>query len=705
MSRPTMTSPALHPRLLAAAALAAVSIALAAPMASARSGGNTPLALRQPTSPERLWSIVRDTTLADADRTAAAEALLALAPETPGLPALELLSAELSPPSPGALPMLRSLARATDPPARLWPALSRLANERIASASLRAEPLTPAGPAPTPLVLSAVSSFRTPEAARTLIQALDPAAPWSLRASAHESLVRLSGRDDLPPQADAWRGWLEPLQASGPEAWSRELARAQAARADRLVQQRTDAVSRLVQTLRRTAVLTPPEDRSKLIVSLLTDGSDEVRRLGVDLALRELSDTRPLDATVAAETLKLLSHESPSTREAGAMLLAQLNPPEAPRAVAEALEHETDPRAAAALLAASIRWAESAFIAPSLRWLAPGPTSTAPSRAAAAESLWSLLRSGVLNSPADREKTLAILRDFRTAQLPPEGPRLLASLGNDEDRAAIASLLTSDSPSLRLSTALALVPYPEFLNQLLFAASRDRALLEPATRGVIMTRPTIEGFLAVSESAAGSEDARQASCLAIGRVMQASDLLSVVHLLGPSDPLHESLLALLVDRDRILSERFDPRQLSAIAEGSLALARLRLESDQPEAALLALDALPAGAVGAEAPSADIAPLPAPVRDEIARLRAIALLRLNQPERASQLPAPPSAWLDAIEASTARTFAPGLLSAFDARFPATDLSPALAERRARVGERVFTAVPGALSPGAKLPSEP
>jgi hypothetical protein len=691
-----MTLASLQPRLLATAALAAVSIALLPPDARASTAVPKLSSPRQASPPERLWSIVRDAALADADRLAAAEALLALAPETAGLPPTDALAAELTPPAPGALPLLRALARATDPPERLWPALARLASERIASASLRADQLAPAGPAPTPLVLAAVSSYRTPEAARVLVQALDPAAPWSLRSSAHESLVRLTGRDDLPPQADAWLAWLEPFANAGPEAWLRELSRAHAARADRLVQQRTDAVSRLVQTLRRTAVLTPPEDRSKLIVSLLTDGSDEVRRLGVDLALRELSDTRPLDATVAAETLKLLSHESPSTREAGAMLLAQLNPPGASRAVAEALEHETDPRAASALLAASIRWPEPAFVAPSLKWLAPGATSTTPSRAAAAEALWSLLRSGVLNTPADREKTLSILREFRTAQLPPEGPRLLAALGTDEDRAAIASLLTSDSPALRLSTALALVPYPEFLNQMLFAAARDRALLEPATRGVIMTRPTIEGFLAISESAAGSEEARQAACLAIGRVMQASDLLSVVHLLGPSDPLHESLLALLIDRDRILSERFDARQLASIAEGSLALARLRLDSDQPEAALLALDALPSGAVGTDAAWPDIAPLPAPLREEIARLRTIALLRLNQPERASQLPAPPSAWLDAIEASTARAFAPALLIAFDARFPAAQLPPALAGRRARVGERVFAATP--TSPG-------
>jgi len=512
--------------------------------------------------------------------------------------------------------------------------------------------------AKNPLVLGALSSFRTRDSARVLLRSLSMV-DETARPMVYASLARLSGRDDLGEDAAAWSRWFAEAERQSESQWRSSLLDGLGSRADRLNAARESALSRLAEGYSRLHLATPPEQRSELLASMLADPLAAVCAQGMELVSRELAATNRLDASVGAAAVAVLSRPEAELRASAALLVNQLVPEGAADAVRRALARESDPRAAAALLQTATRWPSTDTGDAALTWIA----SATPARGAACDAAWSLLRAGVLTSD-QQNRTLVLLRELRPAERPAAACHVLAWLGDESDRRSLSPLLASLDASQRLATAEALGPYPEFLTEILDAAARDPVLLNAALRAVVLHDQSVRGFAAMNRLSAGN-DARRGVLVSAASVLAANDLLVASRSLA-GDPMQESVLAQFASPVRLMSERVDPARRESLAQGLVLLARRRIELDLPAEALAALDQLPSlGPVSESAASAG----------ELARLRIVALLMLGRVDAAAEADdAPPSkpgepdvsAWLEGLERSVGKPHAAAVLDAVRSR---------------------------------------
>lgn len=495
----------------------------------------------------------------------------------------------------------------------------------------------------TPPYFAALAAYRTPDNAARLLDAAAASRLPVVARSAYAALADLSGRDDLGESRSDWTAWIDRAKAMPPDDWQRELARGLSARVAR-DRQRTQALSdRLSDTLRKLHLATPPEDRSKLLASLLADPEPSVRDLGFELVARELSATSTLGPEVGAAAIALLADDSALVRERAALLVAQLDPPGGQAAVLACLERETSAQTAAALLSASTRWLTPATIDLALRWLETGTSAAG----AAAETLTSAERIGALTD-AQRLLALARLRQIEGAAFPPAACKLLAAIGADADRQRLALLLRSDRAAQRLAAAEALVIYPEFLDDLLNAVAGDGQLLPLTTRGIILSRADAATFESLRALSNISEEEKTESLAIIGEFLSSADLLSVIRRTPAADPLRGRLLKNFSDPDRIMSEAAAATTLPTLAEGIMLLADSHLAGGRGDQALLALSAMPnlRDAVGAGAFDA---------------VQVAALVAMGRPDDAETAAPDADAWLEAMKSAAGRPYASSLLN--------------------------------------------
>ncbi|QOI99437.1 MAG: hypothetical protein HRU70_02620 [Phycisphaeraceae bacterium] len=582
-------------------------------------------------APVTLGDLLRDGS--EAERARAARAALSVETDEPTRKAVEdALARGVSDPTTHEL--LRAAARAPSLPA--WFERSLLA---LASAAPDAD---------TAPIARALASARTRDAARALLTIAERVAAPEPRAAAIDALVTLSGRDDLGPDTAAWRRWLDDAAAWDETRWLRELSWGQAARAERLAASRGGAVRRLVESLRQVHLATPAAERSALLAGMLRDDLDEVRRLGVELVGRELEAGQRPDQTVELAAIALLGHQDATVRAEGARLLGQLVPDNAAGAVAIALAREHDPRAAAAMLRLASRWPGAALLEASASWLespraradrASWPTPwIRQARAAAIDACWALFRAGYLYHPDQRARVLRALREIPLAELTPAGCMLRVSLGSADDRDQIRTLLRGPDPALRIAAGEALVAFPRHLDTIIDAAAHDPQLIDVAARGVVLHRQTGDGFSRLADLPFASPQDRRSTLSSVAAMIPAPDVLRAAERVAPDMPLQESVLSVLPRTERIISERADPANLAAIAEGLVRLADLRLRIGRPAEAVAALDALPDIDTVRGSP------------DEARRLRTIGFVLLNRLDEAEALAPSPEDFLAALEAA-------------------------------------------------------
>jgi hypothetical protein len=600
--------------------------------------------------------VLRDGSAAPAHRQDAARTLIDLC----DLPQVrsglsEILSAPLTGTG-GGNPFLSAVARVPDAPARLFPMMA----QRLAVAS----------PGESVAIIEALGSFRSREAAHLLGRYIGPDQPPPVAAAALASLARLSARDDLGVDRDAWGAWLREVEAMSEPQWRLRLIAALAARNDRLAAERRDAVSQLTDSLRRLHLATKPEDRPALLASLLEDAIPQVRDLGFELVARELSATGHLDGPVGMAALKLLSHPDPAVRSNAAVLVRQLAPAGADKAVAAALSAENDASAASDLLLAAARWPTPAAVAPVLRWI----QSETPAADAATEAAWCLLRAGDLDAEASR-RVLAAVRRVPTDSMFPAGVSLLAALGEDEDRERLVPLLSSQSASLRQAAGEALIWYPRHRAAILAAAASDPDLFDIASRAVVVNDPTAHGLRSLLALPQPSPELARAAIMRVANRVPAADLRMVIG--EVTDPtLKRDLLSNLLSPERLMSERDNPPMMAAIAAGACDLAELELVQARPEAALAALDAVANQGGAAESGRAT-------------ELRCTADLALGRVEYAERLNAGAESWLRGLEMARGAAAAK-VLGALEAKF--TDLESAQKARLEAVRARIKAETP-------------
>lgn len=631
------------PRRASRAGLIAVSAALslftvfshaAQPPATPPTAAAVPTANPDP-SPAELLATLNDTAATPSDRDRAAERLVALATQPD---ALELLRGQFSTPANGSicLTIARAVAANPGPCDKLF------------------EPFydytTRASADQLPSLLPALASWRTRDALRAIHSYTDSTQPAPVREAAFQSLARLTGREDLNADRTQWAAYVDRAIRLPEAEWNAELLKNLATRIDTLAARESASLARLSDTLRKLYIATPQDQRSALLASMLLDDMNGVRSVAFELASRELSSTRQLDKPVADACIQLLKHSSAKVRQSAALLLSQLSPEGAGPAVAAALAAETDPQAAAALLAASARWPSRDLVPHVLAWLTYSPQTRGP----AAQTALALARAGYIYDEESRARILNVLRPIPASDLPPSAGPLLILLGNDEDRAAAGSLLRAPDPALRSATAEAAVVYPELLNDLLNAAAFDPQLWDPCVRALGMHQATADSFGALAGITAPSPEIRRDGLSFLASVMPAVEILASAKRFPEGDPLRELVLAPLTDPNRMMSLRPGSPAYDATMEGLVLLARIRLTKRQPDAALLALDAIP------ETTPTNSAPI-------IARARTMALLALNRADEAADLPSSADDWLDALDGLPANASNAAILGAFTSKF--------------------------------------
>lgn len=540
--------------------------------------------------------------------------------------------------------------------------LGVLARRPVAPVSLfrpLAELVERSEPAHLPAQLAALGSFRTRDAAELLVRYAGPAHPPAVRAAAFSALVRLTGRDDLGQDEAAWAAWSRSVANLSETEWRGVLAAGLAARADRVEAARQGTTAQLLEVYRALYLARPPEERGKIIAHLLLEKTPELQSLGFEILARELSaGVRSIDGAVTEAAVKLLADPRATVRARAANVLNQLAPPGVANEVLAALDRETDPDAAAALMLTAARWPDERILAPALRWLdAPGPA-----RAQAIDALMVLHRNDLLRNGADRDRILATLRSQDAATLRPAGLRILAALGEEADRQRIADLLGHEAAAVRLAAADALAERPESLDLILAAAAQDPGLFETAVRAVCAHRPTAEGYQRLAALNAATPEARRDGLVAAAGRLPVGELIAIAREMRADSDLREVMLARLLRRPGSAGAP-DEAQLAAINEGLFLLAETRLAMGRPESALAALDAIPHDGHASERTVA---------------LATVALLWTNRPAMAAELDAPAGAWLDGLERSIAEPHAREIAGLIDARF-AGKLTPEEAAR--------------------------
>ncbi|MBY0113651.1 MAG: hypothetical protein K2Y21_12590 [Phycisphaerales bacterium] len=556
------------------------------------------------------------------------------AADEPAVAAMDT-AVELAEPAPGSLATLpvdelslRLRALATSPVADPL-ALTQLAEVAKKHAG---------NPAVVRDVARALGSIRTRASANLLISLLSAARDSESLRTIHAALERATGKLGLAAEDGAWAGYLRSVP-DGEAAWQAELLKNLAAARDKKTDEAAALTTRLTDSLRSLHLATPPEQRWPLISSMLGDALAPVNLLALDLISRELSANNRPDSAIAEAVLKLVRSSDDQVREQAAILVANLAPPGAAEVLNDALEHETSPRAAAAMLAATSRWPAAAFEPSIVRWIKTDAAASNEARAArdgAIDAAWSLYRAGYLRDEESEAPIRNVLRGISLGELSGAGCQLRVEAGDASDRDAIAVLLGSRTPAQRLAAAESLVGFPEFLPRILAAARVDPLLIEVAVRGVLTQDPSLAGFVAIEEATRNAPEQRRAALTVIASVLEEDEILEAAARVDDLS-LREAVIAQLADPKRIMSERTEPRTLVTVATGLLSLAELRIELNRPGDAIGAIDALPE--------MEKLLP-PAKVKD----VRTVGLILLGRMDQAREAGGSVSAWLRALDLS-------------------------------------------------------
>ncbi len=580
---------------------------------------------------ERLRVALASAENGDSARETAATALIALADKGDALRVLTR-ALESDDPVGGRRAVAAALSQSPLAPAVLAAPLIR-ALESASTESL-------------PVVLRALGRYRSKAAVRavfeTVLRPEGPEPPPAVLAQATATLAAQTGMVAFGGDVARWRAWWDSAQWLPEAQWRQVLLDAQG-EAAREARQGREAVARgLVDVLRRLHAAAPEEARSDLVVEMLTSGVPEARLLGLELTRRALLNARIPNEAVTAAVAARLTDPAPSARNAAASILERLARPDLSTRIMEALQQETDPDAAAAMLRALARTPLVELPPVAARWLTADPRA----EVAAIEALEATAALGLLTDASIVSQVRAALLD-RFPNLPPAGMRLLVDLGEGE---RVIALLESPNEESARAAAEALSGRAAAVDALVIAARRNPALFDWAVRALTRHRPTAEGFAVAATLPASSAEQKSASLEGFARALPPGELLKVAR--SERDP---------VRREALLAPASAP-EFFAQAEGlderidlAVLLTRNRLEQGRAGQALAVLDAVPSTRQG----------------PRLISLRVAALLCLNRIDDAAAITEPrevlADAWLQGLEAAIKEAHAREIADQIEERF--------------------------------------
>jgi hypothetical protein len=428
-----------------------------------------------------------------------------------------------------------------------------------------------------PAALAALAAVGSQVAAKVLIDHASAFMPPEVSGAAFDGLIRMSGRDDLGREPAAWSDWFSTHRGLDELEWRDAMIAGLIARHTRSGDAMRAATQRITDVYRRLYLVSPYQDRGGLLAEMLR-AEDPLRGLGIELVYRELAQGRQVDQEVGTAAIEMLAGPSPATRIEAARLVATLSPPESGTRLTRALEIETMPGPAKALLMACAKWPRVSAVQSSLRWLEYG----AVTRDEAASLLLALDTEGLLTSPSDRRRVAQTLRAAGPRKLNADGLRLAVLTGDDNDREAIAALIGDRDAPTRDVAASALARRPEFAGRVIAAARSDSALYPAAIAATASHRASASGYADLRAIDAPSPEARRAGLLAVARAMEPAEVLEAARSHEPDPELRVAVLSTLGNAAATPDER------DAINAAKLLLAQTQLELRRPDAAIAAL---------------------------------------------------------------------------------------------------------------------
>ncbi|MFG0244064.1 MAG: hypothetical protein ACF8R9_14860 [Phycisphaerales bacterium JB054] len=636
------------------AALAIAALPASAAFQAAENGEADPASAAK-SVPDVLAVLANPDTTAEA-RAEAADSILRLRPEDPVfIQATAFLATPEAAPSGDALrgprAILSAISRTPLPPFQFFVQVAALARDAASPLSDEA--------------IRALGSYRSRESAATLVEILSESTASERQTLAQQSLVSLSGRDDVP--IGGWSAWLNEAVALPEREWQARLLAAHIRREREFESELQRTERRLADAWSRIHLLTPPDQRSAVLAQLLSHQAPALRSLGFDLVNREIGEGRQLDPSVGAATIALLEHRQPAVRAQAAHLLNRLAPAEAEGPVLAALARETDPTAADALLLTVTRWASPAAVAPTLKWLKSSPAT----RLRAASTAWTLYRADAITEPADRLAVLQAVREVPDDSVSAPVCRLLAALGDASDIERLRGLLTSPTPAVRGFAADALATRAEEVDTLLVAATNDAAIFEGTARALRTHRLDARGYDILTRLPSPSPAVRSRVLGEYAALLSTDDIVRLARLAAdPSEAV--GLLRPLLSADRAV----DASQRGQLATGLLLLAQANISLNNPNDALRALTVLPRTAPDTPPASSGDASGGDGVYTNAQRLRVTLLVWLNRLDEADQIEWPAAdddaglladAWLDGLERAIAEPHAGVIARGIERRF--------------------------------------
>ncbi len=546
-----------------------------------------------------------------------------------------------------------AIARHPAPPRDLVPAL--------------AAALDPSDAASAGTILQALSKYRTREAIRPIITRVlgeNAGADAELRFAAMRTLVAQTGNEDFGDSASRWRAWWGEVQMLPEAEFRLRIADTLAKQSGVLRRQRDELSSRLIDAYRRLHSSMNEAERGTLLTELLRSELPDLRSLGLDLTRRALLNAQRLGEPVVLAVAARLTDPSAGIRAEAAGILQKLDRPDLAPSIAAALDAEPDPAAAAGMLGALARRPQPGTLDMILRWM----SAAGPARDTALGAALALEQAGLLPDDAARRTLLSAVEALKIEDVTPDSVRLQARLGG-ADRAK--PYLASERAPIALAAAGALADSPATLDAVIDAARANPGLFEPAVRGLMRWRPTVDG-LALARSLPAPETRLAESLFsAYTRAIPPGQLLNAAF--AESDELRRlGLLAPIATSDYISNdgdERSHRVQLiGEYAETNFALGRAA-------ETLAALDL-----IRGEPSAAGFGPM-----------RLSTLLWLGRVEEAADLarerPMPAYAWLDGLEKSLGTAHAASVLAAAEIDMPGP-LTPQNDLRFSTLRERVM-----------------
>ncbi|MCB9839174.1 MAG: hypothetical protein H6813_07545 [Phycisphaeraceae bacterium] len=426
------------------------------------------------------------------------------------------------------------------PPEQLIPAII----DKVESAGIDADPMA----------VRCLATIPTKPAITVVVNILSlDAAPKRLLREAVATLREQTGRDDLGDDTAAWVGWWEEARWLPPREWEAMQAVAQAERARRLNRELQQQHDRIIELHRKTYALTPQEQRSALLATMMADSDSGVRALAFELAERALLNTQRLDDSVKAAAVVRLEDPIPTLRASAASLLFRLGSgAEATEAIRRAIRRESDPVAAAAMLEYLRRRPIESDLVVCIDWL----SGLEPASSAAASTLASGVTSGSLIQPRIWNHALANLRAIASDDLTPGKVELWGLLGEFSDRQNIAALLTPETaPAVRRAAAGVLVRWPEAVDWLAEATRRIPTLFPLLADAIGLHETSNAGYQILASIPAIDPELRDARLLRLRKAMPPKELLLTI---GPAESRVAVIESVLFDPDQRNVIRRDP---------------------------------------------------------------------------------------------------------------------------------------------------